>query len=132
MLVCSIIFLFSQFYIDAEKNLKRFVVLLVSFVVSIIFLIFSPRLLFLLVGWDGLGITSYFLIVFYINYSRSVAGILTFLVNRLGDVFFFLSICCLSFIIDWKFLENNFFFFFISSFIVITFITKRAQIPFSS
>jgi NADH-ubiquinone oxidoreductase chain 5 len=50
MLVCSIIFLFSQFYIDAEKNVKRFVMLLVLFVVSIVFLIFSPRLLFLLVG----------------------------------------------------------------------------------
>lgn len=132
ILVCSIIFLFSQFYIDVEKNVKRFIMLLVLFVISIVFLIFSPRLLFLLVGWDGLGITSYFLIVFYINYRRSVAGILTFLVNRLGDVFFFLSICCLSFILDWKFLENNFFFFIISSFIVITFITKRAQIPFSS
>jgi NADH-ubiquinone oxidoreductase chain 5 len=50
ILVCSIIFLFSQFYIDVEKNVKRFIMLLVLFVISIVFLIFSPRLLFLLVG----------------------------------------------------------------------------------
>jgi len=53
-----------------------------------------------LLGWDGLGVTSYLLVVYYLNYSRSVAGIVTFLVNRLGDIFFFSSLGFLFLFVD--------------------------------
>ena len=132
ILISSIIYYFSQYYMDSEKNIKNFSVLLFFFVLSILFLIFSPNFLFLLLGWDGLGVTSYLLVVYYINYRSSVAGILTFLVNRLGDVFFFSSLAFFYLFLDWRFYENKFSFLFISFFIILTFITKRAQIPFSS
>lgn len=132
--IASIIFFFSQFYIDEDKQQRGFVILLRGFVFSMFFLIFSPNLFFLLLGWDGLGLVSYLLVVYYMSSSSSAAGMLTFLINRVGDIFFLFSIRILIFIglsfyfdvkaivlVEWGVL-----------FLIITFITKRAQIPFSS
>ena len=132
MVISSMIYFFSQYYIDQEKNLKVFISLLRLFVLSMIFLIFSPNLIFMLLGWDGLGVTSYLLVVYYRNYRRSVAGLLTFLVNRVGDVLFFFSICFFSLVMDWRIIDQKFYFWTIGLLIRITFITKRAQVPFSS
>lgn len=99
-LISFSVFIFSQYYIDSEKNLKGFVILLRLFVLSMVFLVISPNLLFLLLGWDGLGVTSYLLVVFYLNYRRASAGIVTFLVNRLGDVFFFSALAFFSLVLD--------------------------------
>ena len=132
MIISSMIYFFSQYYIDQEKNIKVFIGLLRLFVLSIVFLIFSPSLIFMLLGWDGLGVTSYLLVVYYRNYRRSVAGLLTFLVNRVGDVLFFFSICFFSLTIDWRIVDQKFYFWVVGLLIGITFITKRAQVPFSS
>lgn len=126
------IYFFSQYYMDQEKNLKVFISLLRLFVLSIVFLIFSPNLIFMLLGWDGLGVTSYLLVVYYRNYRRSVAGLLTFLVNRVGDVLFFSSICFFSLIMDWRIIDQKFYFWVIGLLMSMTFVTKRAQVPFSS
>lgn len=131
-LISFSVFIFSQYYIDSEKNLKGFVVLLRLFVLSIVFLVISPNLLFLLLGWDGLGVTSYLLVVFYLNYRRASAGIVTFLVNRLGDVFFFSALAFFSLVLDWNFFEHKGSFSLLAVLLVFAFITKRAQIPFSS
>ena len=132
LLIRRIIYFYSQFYMDYEKYGIAFQILLFFFILSILFLVLSPRLIFLLLGWDGLGITSYFLVVFYSNYRSSVAGIVTFLVNRLGDVFFFCSIRIFAFLLDWNFNENKYSYIFLAFFMVLAFITKRAQVPFSS
>lgn len=50
MVISSMIYFFSQYYIDQEKNLKVFISLLRLFVLSMIFLIFSPNLIFMLLG----------------------------------------------------------------------------------
>jgi NADH-ubiquinone oxidoreductase chain 5 len=39
-------------------------------------------------GWDGLGVVSFLLIVFYINYERINNGLFTVFQNRIGDLFF--------------------------------------------
>jgi len=41
-------------------------------------------------GWDGLGVVSFLLIVFYINYERINNGLFTLFQNRVGDLFFVL------------------------------------------
>ena len=45
-----------------------------------------------MLGWDGLGVVSFLLIVFYINHERINNGLLTVFQNRIGDLFFVLFI----------------------------------------
>lgn len=75
-----------------DKFRSRFCLLVLSFVVSIGILILSPRLVSLLLGWDGLGVTSYLLVCYYSREKRFNARILTVLTNRLGDVAILLTI----------------------------------------
>merc|ERR550519_1208562 len=44
----------------------------------------------ILLGWDGLGLTSFLLVIFYKNRKRLGSGILTVILNRTGDCFFLL------------------------------------------
>lgn len=44
----------------------------------------------MMIGWDGLGVVSFLLIVFYINHERVNNGLFTLFQNRVGDLFFIL------------------------------------------
>lgn len=85
-LIAGSISKFSFYYIIGDKDYLRFIFLLISFVTSIIFLIIRPNIISILLGWDGLGLTSYALVIYYQNESSCNAGILTVLRNRIGDV----------------------------------------------
>ena len=61
--------------------------LLLLFLISMFFLVFSADLLRLFVAWDLLGFTSFFLVIFYRTRSSLAGGLLTGLTNRVGDVF---------------------------------------------
>jgi NADH-ubiquinone oxidoreductase chain 5 len=39
-------------------------------------------------GWDGLGVVSFLLIVYYINHESVNNGLFTLFQNRVGDLFF--------------------------------------------
>jgi len=41
-----------------DLNIIRFILLVLMFVVSIIFLIISPNVISILLGWHGLGLVS--------------------------------------------------------------------------
>jgi len=83
-------------YISQDKYFYRFHILVFIFVMSIILLILSPNLVSLLLGWDGLGLTSYLLVVYFQNTKAYNAGILTALINRVGDVLILLVIAISS------------------------------------
>ena len=137
VLVCTIsgfVIIFSKEYILHENFFSRFIKLVISFVLTINFLIFIPSLPALLLGWDGLGITSFLLVVYYQNYKSLAAGILTIIVNRIGDV---LIILCIALLVTQGHWLVTLFWDFNLSFLVIILITvaaitKRAQIPFSA
>jgi NADH-ubiquinone oxidoreductase chain 5 len=73
-------------YIYIEKFIKRFIYLVVLFVMSIVLMIISPNVIRILFGWDGLGLVSYCLVIYYQNFLSYNSGIVTVLCNRVGDV----------------------------------------------
>ena len=133
--ISSIVIFYSWEYINNDKNKTRFIYLVFLFIISIIFLIISPNLISILIGWDGLGLISYCLVIYFQNYKSFNAGILTALSNRIGDVALLISIAWIINIGRWRFyfylqfINLHCFFIFI---VILAAITKRAQIPFSS
>jgi NADH-ubiquinone oxidoreductase chain 5 len=103
-------------------------------VVSIILLIFSPNLIRILIGWDGLGIRSYLLVIYYTTQKSYNAGIITFARNRIGDALIIITISYFIyleklniFLIHYRVrLEYSW----VIIVIIIAGFTKRAQIPF--
>lgn len=83
---------FAHYYIAGEVFIKRFIHLVILFVLSMNFLIYVPHLMGLLLGWDGLGIVSFVLVIYYQNPKSLAAGIITALRNRVGDVMLLLRI----------------------------------------
>lgn len=79
-------------YIHGDENIDRFSYLVFSFVASIFFLVFRLNIVRILLGWDGLGLTSYLLVIYYQNEKSNGAGIITALRNRIGDVAILLRI----------------------------------------
>lgn len=124
--------IYCKWYMSTEVYYKRFMGLVYLFVLSIVFIIIIPNLIILLLGWDGLGLTSFLLVAYYQNNKSLSAAILTALTNRIGDVLVLLSI---SFILNesrWLLYSNSILY--VSSFLrvrlVIGGITKSAQMPF--
>jgi len=107
ILVVSIIrlsvFSFRFSYISLQKFFSRFHTLLIVFVGSIILLILSSNLLFTIVGWDGLGVSSYLLVIYYGSNKSYNAGILTVLSNRVGDVLLLIAIAIIVNIGSWRY-----------------------------
>jgi NADH-ubiquinone oxidoreductase chain 5 len=86
LLISSLVIYYSSEYIAGDININRFILLVLMFVLSIILLIISPNLISILLGWDGLGLVSYCLVIYYQNVKSYNAGIITALSNRIGDV----------------------------------------------
>ena len=135
-LVSGSVIIFSSSYIIREKFFSRFIFLVFIFIISIFLLILRPNVISLLLGWDGLGVTSYLLVIFYQRNKSYNAGILTALTNRLGDVGLLISISLIVYLGSWSYIYINFFEKFCSNIlvylIIISACTKRAQIPFSA
>jgi NADH-ubiquinone oxidoreductase chain 5 len=92
LLISSLVMFYITYYIGREKHFYRFTILVYLFVLSMVFLILSPNLIRILLGWDGLGLVSYCLVIFYQNVKSANAGMLTILSNRVGDVAILLRI----------------------------------------
>jgi NADH-ubiquinone oxidoreductase chain 5 len=55
-------------------NYNEFLLLLTLFVLSILLVIFLNDLFTVILGWDGLGVISFFLIVFYQSPTTVFSG----------------------------------------------------------
>lgn len=121
------VMIFSFSYINGLL-VGNFVFLYVSFIISILWLIINNNFYWIIFGWDGLGVVSFLLIVFYINYESINNGLFTLFQNRVGDLFFVLFILgCIDLII-W----NNRVVVWGLIFLIIGSCVKRAQFPFNS
>nr|ABW82632.1 NADH dehydrogenase subunit 5 [Pista cristata] len=134
LLISANVMLFASTYMAEEIFLTRFIILVLLFVLSMNMLIFFPHLMTLLLGWDGLGLTSFILVIYYQNAKSLGAGMITALTNRIGDVTLLVAI-------GWTLNNNhwsimNMWFNPMSNLIIlcitIAAMTKSAQMPFSS
>ena len=81
------VFFYTRGYIrgDAGHDSSRFRHILLLFVVSIAALILIPDFPGILLGWDGLGLSSFFLVLYYQDSTSLGSGLITGLTNRVGD-----------------------------------------------
>ena len=126
LLLCVVgicVAIWSSYYMEREEAYIRFSYLVIAFLLRINALIFFSNMYITLIGWDGLGLTSFLLVIFYKNRKSLGSAIITGLTNRLGDCFF---ICILGYLITQG-----------PQLIVLVLIvcmriTKSAQFPFSA
>nr|QKN98980.1 NADH dehydrogenase subunit 5 [Mileewa ponta] len=133
MMISSLVILYSFNYMPLNSfSSLRFLFLVILFVFSMILMIISPNLMSIMLGWDGLGLVSYCLVIYYMSMKSYLSGLITCLTNRLGDIGLMVSICWSVSFGSWHFVFYNYFFddLFIY-FIVFSCFTKSAQIPFS-
>uniref|UniRef100_UPI0030DFCD08 NADH dehydrogenase subunit 5 n=1 Tax=Neohirasea hongkongensis TaxID=1461108 RepID=UPI0030DFCD08 len=137
LFISSLIIYYSKEYMFGDKYLDRFVILVLMFIFSMMFMIISPNLISILLGWDGLGLVSYCLVIYYQNVKSFNAGMITALSNRVGDSMLLMSIAWMFSYGSWNYFMYIDFFSFnfdvkiIGLLIVISAMTKSAQIPFS-
>nr|UFZ13392.1 NADH dehydrogenase subunit 5 [Madachauliodes sp.] len=138
LLISSLVIYYSKGYMLGDYNINRFIILVLLFVLSMMFLIISPNLISILLGWDGLGLVSYCLVIYYQNVKSYNAGMITALSNRIGDVGLLMAIAWMLNYGSWNYIfyleccKNSFEMQMIMGMIILAGMTKSAQIPFSS
>jgi NADH-quinone oxidoreductase subunit L len=91
--VSSLIHLYSIGYMKGDRDYAKFFLYLNLFVASMLILVLGNNLLFTFVGWEGVGVCSYWLVSFWFGRdSAASAGKKAFLYNRLADVGFLIAI----------------------------------------
>ena len=85
--ISTLIHLYSIGYMHGERDYRKFFLYLNLFVFSMLTLVLANNLVLTFVGWEGVGVCSYWLVSFYFDRdSAATAGKKAFLYNRVGDV----------------------------------------------
>nr|ASN66009.1 NADH dehydrogenase subunit 5 [Scarites buparius] len=138
LFISSMVIFYSEQYMEGDLNINRFIILVLMFVFSMMLLIISPNLISILLGWDGLGLVSYCLVIYYQNMKSYNAGMVTALMNRVGDVMLLMAIAWMlnygswNYIFYLDYMKNDMPMELIGLLVVVASMTKSAQIPFSS
>ena len=83
----GLIHLYAIGYMQGDPRFPTFFVYLNLFIFSMLVLVLGENLLVTFLGWEGVGVCSYFLISFWHERpSAAVAGKKAFVTNRIGDV----------------------------------------------
>jgi len=91
--VSLIIHIYSVGFMRAEEGVRRYFIYLNLFVFFMLVISLADNLIFVFLGWEGVGFCSYSLIGFwYEDEDKVKAGAKAFIVTRLGDVTFGVAI----------------------------------------
>nr|UNO54398.1 NADH dehydrogenase subunit 5 [Argas persicus] len=132
LFISGMVVYYSEDYMSGDYYKLYFLYGVLMFVGSMALMILSMNLLMILLGWDGLGLTSYCLVIYYQSSKSDSAGMMTVLSNRVGDVMILLSIVMmlnfysLDLVVFKKMLWLS------CVFLILAGMTKSAQIPFSA
>nr|WLW10969.1 NADH dehydrogenase subunit 5 [Arboridia sp. 1 NZ-2023a] len=134
LFISSMVIFYSMNYMGLNSySSNRFLFLVILFVLSMVLMIISPNLISILLGWDGLGLVSYCLVIYYNSMKSYLAGMITCLTNRLGDIGLLISISWMMSFGSWHFMFYlDFYNCYLFYLIIISSFTKSAQIPFST
>nr|YP_011031290.1 NADH dehydrogenase subunit 5 [Delia platura]AKF78829.1 NADH dehydrogenase subunit 5 [Delia platura]WQT73072.1 NADH dehydrogenase subunit 5 [Delia platura] len=138
LMISSLVIYYSKEYMESDYKINRFIMLVLMFVFSMMLLIISPNLISILLGWDGLGLVSYCLVIYFQNVKSYNAGMLTALSNRIGDVALLLAIAWMLNYGSWNYIfyleimQKDIEMMIIGMLVMLAAMTKSAQIPFSS
>ena len=110
--VGSLIHFYSFFYMLKDPGFIRYFSYLNLFIFMMLILVLSDNLPLLFVGWEGVGLCSYLLIGFWFKKEeKTQAGLMAFIVNRIGDACLLLGIFLLfSYFKTFQFSDINLFF----------------------
>ena len=91
--VGSLIHVYATGYMAGDPGYARFFALMNLFVLAMLVLVLAGNFLLLVVGWGGVGFSSYALIAFWFQKpENAAAGTKAFVVNTIGDVGLLLGI----------------------------------------
>nr|YP_010878790.1 NADH dehydrogenase subunit 5 [Gnathostoma binucleatum]WHE41113.1 NADH dehydrogenase subunit 5 [Gnathostoma binucleatum] len=131
LLITMSVLVFSSYYLFKDIMFDYYYLVLFVFVMSMFSLIFSSSCLTMLLSWDLLGISSFFLVLFYNNWDSCSGAMNTVLTNRLGDYFLFVFFCS-GFFSSYFFSSMVYFVSMMMIMLLWAGFTKSAQFPFSS
>jgi NADH-quinone oxidoreductase subunit L len=90
--VSTLIHLYSIGYMEHDAEFPKFFLYLNLFVSSMLVLVLAGNFLFTFLGWEGVGVCSYFLISFWFDRPAAAsAGKKAMIFNRIGDAGFLLA-----------------------------------------
>jgi NADH-quinone oxidoreductase subunit L len=90
--VSMLIHLYSIGYMKSDPEYSKFFIYLNLFVFMMLLLVLANNLLVTFVGWEGVGVCSYWLVAFWHGRRTAAsAGKKAFVYNRIGDVGFLIA-----------------------------------------
>jgi NADH-quinone oxidoreductase subunit L len=99
--VSSLIHLYSVSFMREDKDYVRYFCYMNLFVFSMLVITLADNLVFLYLGWEGVGFCSYSLIGFwYSDVVNATAGRKAFILTRIGDVAFGVAIALFFLVLD--------------------------------
>nr|QLD97071.1 NADH dehydrogenase subunit 5 [Amblyomma tholloni] len=130
--ISSMVIFYSHSYMMEDKNKNSFCLIVLLFVLSMILLILMPNMFMIILGWDGLGLVSYCLVIHYQSVNSYNSGMMTIISNRVGDVMIILSLIFFVNFGSFDLMSMDQIELICGILILIAGLTKSAQIPFSA
>lgn len=91
--IALFVYIFTFSYFRYEPNVERLLVFLNSFVISMVFLVNSGNFIMLFLGWEMIGVTSFFLINFWATRVGTLkSAFKAYSFNKSSDFFLFFGI----------------------------------------
>nr|YP_087048.1 NADH dehydrogenase subunit 5 [Tetraleurodes acaciae]AAU14153.1 NADH dehydrogenase subunit 5 [Tetraleurodes acaciae] len=130
--ISSAIITYNKFYMPKDQ-VTKFTKTILTFVLSMMILIASPNLVSVMLGWEGLGMSSFILIMFFMNKKSMMSSIYTMIMNRMGDIMMMIAMMLAMNMNTWSILsmttESSKM---LMMALCVGMFSKSAQIPFSS
>jgi NADH-quinone oxidoreductase subunit L len=99
--ISLMVHVYSTGYMHDDSRYTWFYAVLSLFTASMLFLVIANNLVQMFVGWEGVGVCSYFLIGhFWEEKENSSAAIKAFITTRVGDVLFLFGIFAMFFVAE--------------------------------